>query len=121
LDTARLVLDYFEVLVWPAVVAGLVATVLVLFRPQIAGLIPKLRKLALGPGSAQFDVAPQTAPEREERDDEVPEKIAEVVRRDAEEPNATTRAVWLTCTTVSQPPISTGSARRFTELSTVAR
>lgn len=85
LDTARLVLDYFEVLVWPGVVAGLVATVLVLFRPQIADLIPKLRKLTVGPSSAQFGAGPQAAPEREEATDEVPEEIAEIVRPDAEE------------------------------------
>ena len=84
MDTARLVLDYFEVLVWPAVVAGLVATVLVLFRPQIGELIDRLRKLTVGPGSAQFGAGPQAAPGREEATDEVPEKIAEIVRREAE-------------------------------------
>lgn len=85
MDQARLVLDYVEALVWPLVVAGLVATALALFRQQIGELINRMRRLTVGPSGAEFDAAAQAAPERGEAIEEAPEKIAELVRQQADE------------------------------------
>ena len=85
MDVARLVLDYFEVLVWPLVVAALVATVLFLFRRQIGDLIDRMRTLTMGPGSARFDAAPQAAPERRETVEEPPDKATQLIEREAQD------------------------------------
>jgi len=85
LDQARLVLDYVEALVWPVVVAGLLGTALVLFRPEIGRLIDRMRRLAVGPGSAEFTQGEQGVPGRGEVVGEAPEKMAELVRQRAEE------------------------------------
>jgi hypothetical protein len=85
LDQARLVLDYVEALVWPVVVAGLLGAALALFRPEIGRLIDRMRRLAVGPGSAEFTQGEQGVPGRGEPVDGAPDKVAELVRQRAEE------------------------------------
>ena len=85
MDQARLVLDYVEAVVWPVVVAGLLVTALLLFRPEIGRLIDRMRRLAVGPGSAEFTQAEQGVRGRAEAAGEAPEKLAELVRQRAEQ------------------------------------
>jgi len=77
-------LDYFEVLVWPVLVLGLIATALVLFRRQIGNLIDRMRTLTVGPGSAQFGTAPQPEPGPSGATGGAPENTADLVREAAE-------------------------------------
>jgi hypothetical protein len=87
LDTARLVLDYVEALVWPGVVVLLALVLTWWFRREIGAVIGRMT-LFRGPGGLEAHSplpGAQTAPERGDGGGPKSEQIAEVVRQEAEE------------------------------------
>ena len=105
MDTARLVLDYIDVLKWPVVVVGLALLLLFVFRRQIPGVVDWLKErtksVEVGPGgvrwtaqAGQGPVAPdqplprqgaaETLPELEQITAERDQRAAESQRWQAE-------------------------------------